>query len=167
VWVSGRAASEDPVNWYTLTASWKPLGANLEAEPDDSPAQALPLALDQPMRGYLGRLGDVDYYYPRGEGGGKLSGMLSAIEGVDARLVVLPPGSQAEVAGDKLPPGAKIFDSGGPGQPEKFEGIPWPAGGSGPIVVVERKDKKPDAEGHREPLVGLDVPYSLTVRQGQ
>jgi serine/threonine-protein kinase len=164
VWVSGRPATEDLVNWYTLTASWKPLDANLEAEPDDNPSQALPLSLDQPMRGYLGRLGDVDYYYLRGEGGGTLSATLSAIEGVDARLVVLPPGSQAGPP-QPLPMGAKVFDVGGPGQPEKFEGVAWPAGGPGPILVVERKDRKPDADGRRAPLVGLDVPYSLTVRQ--
>jgi serine/threonine-protein kinase len=166
VWVSGRPATEDLVNWYTLTASWKPLDANLEAEPDENPSQALPLSLDQPMRGYLGRLGDVDYYYLRGEGGGTLSATLSAIEGVDARLVVLPPGSQAGPP-QPLPAGAKVFDAGGPGQPEKFEGVPWPAGGPGPILVVERKDRKPDADGRRAPLVGLDVPYSLTVRQGR
>jgi hypothetical protein len=166
VWVGGRGASEDATNWYTLTATWRPLGANLEVEPDDSPAQALPLTLDQPMRGYLGRSGDVDYYYLRGEGGGTLSGTLSAIEGVDTRVVVLPPGSQAGPPGP-LPPGAKIFDSGGPGQPETLDGVVWAAQGAGPVLVVERKDKKPDADGRRPPLVGLDVPYSLTVRMNR
>jgi serine/threonine-protein kinase len=167
VWVSGRPASEDPINWYTLTASWRPLGANLESEPDDSPAQAVPLTLDTPTRGYLGRSGDVDYFYLRGEGGGTLSGTLSAVEGVDARLVVLPPGSQSGPPGP-LPAGAKVFDSGGPGQPETMAGIPWAAGTPGPILVVERKDRKPTQKeldaGQRPPLVGLDVPYSLTVR---
>ena len=119
--------------------------------------------LDQPARGYLGRLGDVDYFYPRGEGGGTLSGTLSAIEGVDVRLVVLPPGAQTGPPG-ALPTGARVFDAAGPGEPEKFDGVAWPQGGPGPIIVVERKDKKPDADGRRPPLVGLDVPYSLTVR---
>jgi eukaryotic-like serine/threonine-protein kinase len=172
VWVSGRPATEDLTNWYTLTASWKPLEPNLESEPDDSPEQAVPLALDQPTRGYLGRAGDVDYFYLRGEGGGKLSGTLSGIEGVDTRVVVLPPGSQAGPPGP-LPPGAKIFDNAGVGEPEKLEGIPWPAGGPGPILVVQRKEAKPDGKStgpggieRRAPLVGLDVPYSLTVRLG-
>ena len=179
VWVGGRPAQEDATNWYTLTVSWRPLGANLESEPDDSPAQALPLSLDQPTRGYLGRSGDVDYFYLRGEGGGMLSGTLSAMEGVDARLVVLPPGSQSGPPGP-LPAGAKVFDKGGPGEPEALEGVSWTAGGPGPILVVERKDlasgaglsprsgllKKPQAEAPRPPLVGLDTPYSLTVRMG-
>ncbi len=163
VWVGGRAATEDLTNWYTLTATWQPLGPNLESEPDDSPSQALPMTLDQPMRGYLGRSGDVDYFYLRGEGGGTLSGTLSAVEGVDARVVILPPGSLTGPPG-ALPPGARVFDSVGAGEPEKLDGIPWPAGGPGPILVVQRKDGKPDANGRRAPLVGLDVPYSLTLR---
>jgi hypothetical protein len=114
VWVSGRPATEDETNWYTLTASWHPLAPNHESEPDDSPAQAVPLPLDQPMHGYLGRANDVDYFYPRGEGGGTLSGLLSGIEGVDTRVVVLPPGSTSGPPG-ALPPGARVFDSGGPG----------------------------------------------------
>jgi len=86
----------------------------------------------------------------------------------DARVVVLPPGSQSGPPG-ALPPGSKIFDSAGPGEPEKLEGIPWPAGGPGPILVVQRKEPKPDGKANgerRAPLVGLDVPYSLTVRLG-
>jgi hypothetical protein len=163
VWVIGRPATEDFTNWYTLTATWRPLPPNFEAEPDDSPSQAIPLSLDQPTRGYLGRLGDVDCYYLRGEGGGKLEGTLSAVEGVDARIVVLPPGAVTGPPGP-LPMGSKVFDAGGPGEAEKFEGVAWPAGAPGPIIVVERKDKKPGPDGRRPPLVGLDVPYSLTVR---
>jgi serine/threonine-protein kinase len=162
VWVAGRPATEDSTDWYTLTASWHPLAADEEAEPDDVPQMALPLELDRPMRGYLGRLADVDYFAPVGAGGGRLGGTLSGIEGVDTRLVVLPAGAAAGPPGD-LPPGARVFDNGGPGAPERIADVEWPAGAPPPLVVVQRKDRGPDGAGAREALVGLDVPYSLTV----
>ena len=163
---AGRPPTENLNDWYTLTAAWQPLSATQESEPDDAPAQALPLPLEQPMRGFAGRLADVDYYYPRGEGGGTLSGKLSGIDGVDLRLVVLPPGAQSGPPGP-LPPGARVFDAGGPGAPESFDGVSWPQGQSGPIVVVERKEP-PSRPGKRPPpLVGLDEPYSLSVRLGR
>jgi serine/threonine-protein kinase len=145
--------AENARDWYALTARWQPLGPNQEAEPNDTQAQAQPLPLEQAMRGYAGRAGDVDYYYLRGEGGGTVSGELSGIDGVDLKIVVLPSG--------------RVFDSGGPGAAESFDGIPWPAGAPSPIVVVERKDGglEPAAGSKsRKPLVGLDVPYSLNVR---
>ncbi len=162
---AGKPATEDENDWYTLTANWGPLTNTQESEPDDSPAQATPLPLDEPMRGFAGRANDVDYFYPRGEGGGTLSGNLSGIDGVDLRLVVLPPGATAGPPGP-LPPGAKVFDSGGPGAPEKFENIKWAAGAAGPMIVVERKDPPvaASAKNQRRALVGLDVPYSLNVR---
>jgi serine/threonine-protein kinase len=180
VWVGGRPATENDTDWYTLTASWRPVQPNQETEPDDSPSAAVPLALDQPMLGYLGRPGDVDYFYPRGEGGGTLSGYLTGIEGVDTRLVVLPPGSASGPPGP-LPPGARVFDEGGLGASERFEGVAWPEGSTGPIIVVERKEKEKGKEKERDhqrgghvgsappspprlPEVGLDVPYTLTVR---
>jgi hypothetical protein len=78
-------------------------------------------------------------------------------------VVVLPPGSTSGPPG-ALPPGARVFDAGGPGAPEPFDGIAWAAGSAGPILVVERKDKPADPTGHRQALVGLDVPYALTAR---
>jgi hypothetical protein len=164
VWVGGRPATEDETNWYTLRASWHPLGSNEESEPDDAPSQAVPVTPDQPLRGYLGRAGDVDYFQPRGAGGGTLSGLVSGVDGVDTRVVVLPPGSASGPPGP-LPPGARIFDAAGPGAPERFDGIVWPAGSAGPILVVERKEGERALPGQpRPPLVGLDVPYTLTVR---
>ena len=38
-----------------------------------------------------------------------------------------------------LPPGARVFDAGGVGAGEKIDGVTWPAGAPGPLVVVERK----------------------------
>jgi serine/threonine-protein kinase len=150
VWVQGKPATEDPTNWYTLTARWYPLSPNQESEPNDEPAQALPLPLAQPMRGYPGRAGDVDYYLPAGEPRGTLSGTLSGVDGVDLKLQV----------------GNRIFDTGGPGAGESFENVPWT---NKVFVVVTRKEPKEDANrdpGARRPqLVGLDTPYSLTVRK--
>src|SRR6185503_12298559 len=144
----------DETNWYTLTASWRRLSATQESEPDDVPGQAVPLPLDQPMRGYAGRMGDVDYYAPLGKGGGMLSGILSSIEGVDLRIVLLPPGSAYGPPGP-LPPGA-----------ENFDGVSWPAGQPAPILVVERHETNPDPKdkalekksASHAALVGLDVP---------
>jgi serine/threonine-protein kinase len=164
VWVQGKPAVENMSDWYTLTARWAPLQPNQEAEPDDAPNEAVPLPLEEPMRGFVGRAGDVDYYYPRGEGGGTLSGTLSGIDGVDLRIVVLPPGA-TDGPPRRIPPGAKVFDSGGSGAPEKFDGIAWPSGSPGPILVVERREQTTVArKPGGNPLVGLDVPYSLTVR---
>jgi eukaryotic-like serine/threonine-protein kinase len=163
LWVAGRPATEDLTNWYTLTARWAQLGPNQESEPDDSPQQTVPLPLDEPMRGFAGRAHDVDYFYPRGDGGGTLSGALTGVDGVDLRLVLLPPGAASGPPG-ALPAGAKVFDSGGPGAGESFDGIAWPQGGAGPIVVVERKDPKLGPNAHRTQLVGLNNPYTLTVR---
>jgi serine/threonine-protein kinase len=154
VWVQGKPATEDPTNWYTLTARWYPLTASQESEPNDEPAQALPLPLGQPMRGCPGRAGDVDYYLPGGEPGGALSGTLSGVDGVDLKLTV----------------GSRVFDSGGPGAPESFENVPWT---SKLYVVVTRKEPPTSSkeEPNRDPaarrpqLVGLDSPYSLTVRK--
>ncbi|HZS35655.1 MAG TPA: serine/threonine-protein kinase [Polyangia bacterium] len=164
VWVSGRPATEDDQNWYTLTARWQPLGANQESEPDDAPSQALPISVGDPVTGYLGRAGDVDYFYPSGSIGGQLGGFVSGIEGVDLRIVVLPFGSTAGPPG-KLPDGARVFDAGGPGAPETFTHVPWTPGAPGPIIVVERKDppRAADAAGRRA-LIGVEVPYSLTVK---
>jgi serine/threonine-protein kinase len=168
VWVAGRPATENETDWYTITARWQPLGDTQEAEPNDTPAQAepLPLPSEGPMRGFGGRANDVDYYYLRGEGGGKLSGKLTAVDGVDLRIVVLPAGSQVGPPGP-LPAGARVFDAGGAGVAESFDGIEWPSGAPSPIVVVERKDGKPDAKdglSRWHGLVGLDAPYSLNVR---
>jgi serine/threonine-protein kinase len=163
VWVLGRPPTENVTDWYQLTAAWHPLAASEESEPDDTPATALPLPLEEPMQGYLGRAGDVDYFYPRGEGGGTLSGQISGIDGVDVRLVVLPAGSTTGPP-EPTPVGARVFDDGGAGAPEHFDGVAWPSGSAGPILVVERKDPRPDASGRRVNLVGLDVPYSFTVR---
>jgi hypothetical protein len=198
MWIEGRPATEDDVNWYTLRARWHTAatadGANVggnqeETEPDDTPAQALPLMSGVPMRGYAGRAHDVDYYYLRGDGGGIVSGSLSAIDGVDLRVIALPAGSTLTLPlpAGPLPSGVRVFDSGGAGMAEDFDGVPWTAGSPGPILVVERKEKdKDDAKGkdgkdgkdkdsnkdsatpakrhiHRQ-LVGLDTPYTLTAR---
>jgi serine/threonine-protein kinase len=148
VWVAGKPATENETDWYTLNARFQPLQASQEAEPNDTPETAIELPLGTPMRGFAGKANDIDYYKPRAEGGGVLSGSLSAIDGVDLKLIV----------------GGKVYDSSGPGGPEAFEGVAWPKGAPPPLIVVERKDGKPDATGRWHGLVGLDAPYSLNVR---
>ena len=58
-----------------------------------------------------------------------------------------------------------MFDAGGAGAGERIDGVAWPAGTPGPLVVVERK--LPAAERGRaraRTTVGLDVEYALSLR---
>ena len=167
VWVAGRPATENVSDYYTLTASWKPIEPGRETEPDDLPSAALPLTPGQDVRGYLSRADDVDYYYVRGDSGGTLSGEVTGVAGVDLRVVVLPGGSTSGPPGP-LPPGARLFDAGGIGAGEKLDGISWAAGSPGPLLVVERKIPHPPrdepAAAARKALPGVDSEYVLSVR---
>ncbi len=163
VWTAGRPATENVSDWYTLTATWKPVEPNHETEPDDMASAALPLTVGETMRGTLGRLDDVDYYYVRGSGGGTLSGEVTGVPGADLRVVVLPAGATMGPPGP-LPTGAKVFDAGGVGAGERIEGVSWAAGSPGPIVVVQRKLPHSSAAGAPRTTVGLDVEYALSLR---
>jgi hypothetical protein len=94
------------------------------------------------MRGGFARADDVDYYVVRGGGAraATLAGDVSGVAGVDVRVVVLPPTATSGPPGP-LPSGAKVFDAGGVGAGERFDGIAWPGGDAdiGPYIVVERK----------------------------
>jgi hypothetical protein len=156
-------ASTDFHNSYLLTASWHPLQANEESEPDDVPLLAVSCPLSLPMRGMLSTPGDVDYFKPidTGDGGGTLSGYVSGIDGVDLRVLILPSGVTTGPPG-LVPPGAIVADANGPGGSEHFDGMAWPKGAPAPLIVVERKEPK-SAPGKRVPLVNPDVAYTLTV----
>jgi hypothetical protein len=170
VWVAGRAATENVSDFYTLTATWKPLEPGMESEPDDTVAEALPLAVGQSVRGMLSRADDVDYWALQGTGGGTLAGEVTGVPGVDVRLVVLPPGATSGPPGP-LPPGAKVFDTGGPGAGEKIDGVPWPKDASkGPIVVVERKLPRmktgaATSGDDKLPVPAIASEYTLSLRQ--
>jgi hypothetical protein len=115
------------------------------------------------MRGTLGRLDDVDYYYVRGGGGGTLGGEVTGVPGADLRVVVLPAGATMGPPGP-LPPGAKVFDTGGVGASERLDGVAWAAGAPGPLVVVERKLPRLAGPDARRTTVGLDAEYALSLR---
>jgi eukaryotic-like serine/threonine-protein kinase len=162
VWTAGRPATENISDWYTLTTTWAPLAAGREVEPNDVAAAAQAVAPGETMRGYLERADDVDYYYVRGAGGGTLAGEVTGVPGADVRIVVLPGGAIAGPPGP-LPAGAKVFDAGGTGSGERFDGVSWAAGTPGPLVVVERKPpRRPEAE--RRLGSGLDAEYALSLR---
>ena len=163
VWTAGHAATENVSDWYTLTATWKPIEPAHETEPDDVASAALPVATGETMRGTLGRVDDVDYYYVRGEGGGTLSGEVTGVPGADLRVVVLPAGSTMGPPGP-LPAGAKVFDSGGVGAGEKLDGVAWSAGTPGPLVVIERKLPRTTGPDAHHVTVGLDTEYALSLR---
>jgi serine/threonine-protein kinase len=164
VWVAGRPAMENVSDYYTLTATWKPLEPGRESEPDDTPAQALPIAIGTTMRGTLARADDVDYYVARGSGGA-LAGEVSGIPGVDLRVVVLPASATAGPPGP-LPAGAKVFDAGGVGAGEKIEGIAWAAGARAPYIVIERKLPRvaPATDGNKMAVPSIDAEYVLSLR---
>lgn len=172
VWTAGRPATENVSDYYTLTSTWKAIEPGRETEPDDNAGAALPIDAGTTMRGYLSRADDVDYYYVRGPGGGTLAGEVTGVAGVDVRIVVLPAGATTGPPG-ALPAGAKVFDAGGAGAGEKFDGIAWAAGAPGPLVVVERKMPRPanptnnpnnNSDGQRHSVVGIDSEYALSVR---
>jgi hypothetical protein len=162
VWTAGRPATENISDWYTLTASWAPPAAGREIEPNETAGAAMPLAPGETVRGYLGHVDDVDYYYARGDGGGTLAGEVTGVAGADVRVVVLPGGATAGPPGP-LPPGARVFDGGGVGAGEKFDGVVWAAGTPGPLIVVERKLPRAVAE-RRIPPSRLDAEYALTLK---
>ena len=92
VWIAGRPATENISDDYSLTATWQPLPTGVEAEPDDSPAEALPLRPGAELRGYLGHAEDVDYYRVVGDGGPFVADV-SGIAGVELRVALLPKGA--------------------------------------------------------------------------
>jgi hypothetical protein len=163
VWTAGRPATENVSDWYTLTATWHPLEPGHESEPDDVASAALPVGVGETMHGRLGRLDDVDYYYVRGATGGTLAGEVTGVPGADLRVVVLPAGSTMGPPGP-LPPGARVFDAGGVGAGEKLDGVSWPNGTPGPLVVVERKLPRTGGPEARRTTIGLDVEYALSLR---
>ena len=163
VWTAGRPATENVSDFYTLTATWKPIEPGHETEPDDSASAALPVDVGATMRGMLGRLDDVDYYYVRGAGGGTLGGEVTGVPGADLRVVVLPAGATMGPPGP-LPAGARVFDAGGVGAGERLDGVPWAAGAAGPLVVVERKLPRVGGPDARRTTVGLDTEYALSLR---
>jgi eukaryotic-like serine/threonine-protein kinase len=161
VWTAGRPATENISDWYTLTATWKTPEPGHELEPDDVAGAALPIAPGETMRGYLGRVDDVDYYYVRGAAGGTLAGEVTGVPGADLRVVVLPGGATMGPPGP-LPAGARVFDAGGIGAGEKLDGVTWAPGSPGPLVVIERKLPRRESDHHT--TVGLDTEYALSLR---
>jgi hypothetical protein len=167
-WISGKQATENISDWYTLTATAAPPSPGVEREPDDSGNTALPLELDRPITGYLSSAGDVDYYVLQRSGSEALVGEVTGINGVDLRVVVLPPGSRSGPPGPLLPT-AIVFDRQPMGGGERFElrapGSEGSAGdhtNDGVIVVIERKERK-DEKAHAL-VLGRDQPYTLNVR---
>ncbi len=113
--------------------------------------------------GTLGTIGDRDSYYVRGDGGGRLTGTVSGIAGVEMRVVVLAPGM--EWKGDGPPPKeARVFE-GKAGTKISFDAGQWPPGTQGPILVVERKEKERRTEEQvRVRAEGLTTPYRILVQ---
>ncbi len=166
VWVAGQPATENISDDYTLTATWQPLPAGVEAEPDDSPDEALTIAPGGDMRGYLGHAEDVDYYrVAQGVGGGgPFVAEVSGVAGVELRVTLLP---KAATSGppNALPAGAKVVDGGGEGKGVTVAGVQ-----PGQLLVVSRKP--PDAGSRKASTrnkdarlaAAVDTPYLLSLK---
>lgn len=78
-------------------------GATTEAEPNDTPDHATPVALGQTARGALDGSTDVDVYKLAVTGAGAMSVTLSAIDGVDLALEITDPSGKVIAASDRGP----------------------------------------------------------------
>jgi hypothetical protein len=133
----------NPGEAYEVRATSAPLELDEETEPNDKPDTAGPLA-DIPSDGgtrvgYLGR-GDVDVYkLDPAEGPRELHLTVEPPTGVDAVLSVV------DQAGAPVTASA---DAGGPGAPEKLQGVVVPAGGT-VFVKVSAKSGGDGTERYR------------------
>jgi serine/threonine protein kinase len=178
VWVAGQPATENVSDDYTLTATWQPRPADVEAEPDDSPDEALTLTPGAQLRGYLGHAEDVDYYRVVADGApGPFSAEVSGVPGVELRVTLLPKTAPNATTAGPLPAGGKVFDGGGEGKSVTVPGVQ-----AGQLLRIERK--LPDAarsgaghDGSAHPPVhtsdhrkdarwaaGIDTPYLLSLK---
>ena len=156
VWVAGKAPTENLSDHYRLTATWRPILASDEVEPNDEESRAQLVRTGAATVGFLDRPGDVDFFRASGEGGGMLAGEVTAPAGVDVRIEIVRPRIDAEA-----PPA--LHDREGAGQAERFSGVSWPSGGEPPVIAVRRKG--PASEDPARPAPpGIDQPYRLLLR---
>ncbi len=164
LWVSGKAATSDPVNWYSLTATFAPLPAYVESEPNDSAADAIALPCDRPerMKAFFSSLDDVDHYVicPELKPGSRVKLEIQHGDQVDFRAISLPNGASLGENGT-LPPGAKVVDHGAADSHEPAELV------AGQTIALARKPlkRKGTAATGSASAASSTVPYEIGARQ--
>jgi serine/threonine-protein kinase len=148
-WLQGEKPTEDAADPYTLTVRWGAPQAGWEAEPNDWPAAATPLAAPGRVRGYLGRADDQDWFALAADHPGTLIGTVTAPAGVD--VVVL-----------RAPDGKRPIDKRGAGESEEFA---LPATPGTPVLIGIARKLPPGVDGKQQSQLGqgFDDPYELKV----
>ncbi len=160
-WVPGPQPKKfirtaNPSVAYKLSVSSEAGGDDLEKEPDDSAAQAMPILDGQKMRGYLSAPDDIDYYRLEVERPSLLSAELTPPPRVDLRLSVVDPAKKDQEKDFHL----LRADEGKVAEPEVIvncalqPGTHW--------LRVEGSWKKVDGKWVRD-FFNLDETYSLAV----
>jgi serine/threonine-protein kinase len=149
VWAEQVPPTENVTDAYHLKATWQPYASGWEMEPNDQPAQASPVGAGGTLRGYLGRVDDVDLFQVEAPAG-VVAGVASGVRDVDLVLEV------TSSAGGQ----PTVFDSEGLSGGEHFDNVS--ADGKSPVMIlIRRKIRDKVLTGGDAP--GLDVPYVLKV----
>ena len=160
-WVPGPQPKKfvrtaNPTAAYKLTVSSEAGGDDLEKEPDDTAAQAMPLLDGQKMRGYLSAPNDIDYYKLEVEKPSLLSAELVAPARVDLRLSVVDPAKKDKDEDFQL----LRVDDGKVAEPETIVNCALQPGTN--WLRIEGSWKKVDGKWVRD-FFNLDETYSLSV----
>jgi hypothetical protein len=137
---------------YQISVHREPAPPDFEIEPNDTMAQATPLANHR--SGFLSPKGDVDYYLLHLAAPGVLHAVLSPLDHVDTELAVLEPGE-----GGKDRPLLKV-NEGGPKEAEVIPALVLPAGDH--LLRVQAASHQVGDKWVRD-QENPDDPYTLTV----
>lgn len=164
LWVSGKPATSDPVNWYALTAKFGDHPTGFESEPNDSAADAVVLPCDQPvpMQAFFSSLDDVDHFVVCPEAKGERVKLeITHGDQVDFKAVSLPPGASLGDDGSQ-PPGSKVVDHGASDAHEPAEVV-----GGQTIALVRKPVKKPKSTPKETALspASSTVPYQISAHR--
>jgi hypothetical protein len=160
-WVPGPqpkkfVRTSNPEVPYRLSVSSEAGGDDLEQEPNDTAAQAMPISDGQKLRGYLSSPDDIDWYKLEVERPSLLSAELVPPGRVDIRLSVVDPAKKDQ---DKDFHWVRA-DDGKLDEPETITNCALPAGTN--YLRVEGSWKQVDGKWVRD-FYNLDETYSLTV----
>ncbi len=150
VWQTDVPPTENVTDAYSLEVRVMPYSRAWEMEPNDKESQASLVEPGTSVKGYLGRVEDVDTYKVQTENG-LLAGMVSGIAGVDVVLEILQPGHVKKV---------RRIDDEAESAGERFNGLK--VSKDAPVLLrVRRKDNEKVAAGIHTVARGVDEPYTL------
>ncbi|MCA9671192.1 MAG: serine/threonine protein kinase [Myxococcales bacterium] len=118
VWKMGRPPTENVTDSYRLTAKLAPHDKRFELEPNDEKPQAEQRAVGDTVRGYIGKIGDADFFKVSGEGrlsatvqakGAQLSLEVVDLHGASRRKKSEARGALAKLSGITLAKNKPVF----------------------------------------------------------